>query len=165
MREKGLELVEQGSLRRKDSPPRFIEAEPACAVHLGKFLLAAGFRRPLHPKRVAAHRIGIAVAGKRPGEHRLAALGKVDHRKRDYNEKRPHTSIGNLTPVAGVQDLMKQKAENSKGGTKAYYETLSSSPLLFPPDDPATANLFGYKNFSEDELQQYFDLFNQVTQS
>jgi spermidine/putrescine transport system substrate-binding protein len=70
-----------------------------------------------------------------------------------------------MTPVAGVQDLMKQKAENSKGGTKAYYETLSSSPLLFPPDDPATANLFEYKNFSEDELQQYFDLFNQVTQS
>jgi spermidine/putrescine transport system substrate-binding protein len=70
-----------------------------------------------------------------------------------------------MTPVAGVQDLMKQKAETSKGGTKQYYETLSTSPLLFPPDDPTQANLYEYKNFSEDELQQYFDLFSQVTQS
>jgi spermidine/putrescine transport system substrate-binding protein len=46
-----------------------------------------------------------------------------------------------MTPVAGVQDLMEQKAETSKGGTKQYYETLSTSPLLFPPDDPTQANL------------------------
>jgi spermidine/putrescine transport system substrate-binding protein len=70
-----------------------------------------------------------------------------------------------MTPVAGVQDLMKQKAEKSNGGTKQYYETLSASPLLFPPDDPKQANLYEYKNFSEEELQQYFDLFSQVTQS
>ncbi len=70
-----------------------------------------------------------------------------------------------MTPVAGVQDLMKQKADNAKGATKEYYETLSTSPLLFPPDDPAEANLYEYKNFSEDEIQTYFDLFDEVTQS
>ena len=70
-----------------------------------------------------------------------------------------------MTPVEGVQDLMRQKAESSKGGTRTYYETLSDSPLLFPPEDPAQANLFEYKNFSEDEIQQYFNLFGQVTES
>jgi spermidine/putrescine transport system substrate-binding protein len=70
-----------------------------------------------------------------------------------------------MTPVAGVQDLMKQKADNAKGATRTYYETLSSSPLLFPPEDPAQANLYEYKNFSEDEIQTYFTLFNEVTQS
>ncbi len=70
-----------------------------------------------------------------------------------------------MTPVKGVQDLMKQKAEQSKGADKTYYETLSTSPLLFPPDDPAQANLYEYKNFSEEEIQQYFELFNQVTEA
>jgi spermidine/putrescine transport system substrate-binding protein len=70
-----------------------------------------------------------------------------------------------MTPVEGVQELMRQKAQASKGGTRTYYETLSQSPLLFPPDDPAQANLFEYKNFSEDEIQAYFNLFGQVTES
>jgi len=70
-----------------------------------------------------------------------------------------------MTPVKGVQELMAQKARDSKGGNRRYYETLSQSPLLFPPDDPSEANLYEYKALSEEEFQQYFDLFNQVTEA
>jgi hypothetical protein len=37
--------------------------------------------------------------------------------------------------------------------------------LLFPADDPSEANLHEYKALSEEEFQQYFDLFNQVTEA
>ncbi len=70
-----------------------------------------------------------------------------------------------MTPVRGVQALMQEKAEGSKGADARYYEALSQSPLLFPPEDPAEANLHEYKAYSEDELQQYFTLFDQVTES
>jgi spermidine/putrescine transport system substrate-binding protein len=70
-----------------------------------------------------------------------------------------------MTPVKGVQELMAQKARDSKGGNRRYYETLSESPLLFPPDDSSEANLYEYKALSEEEFQQYFDLFNQVTEA
>jgi len=69
-----------------------------------------------------------------------------------------------MTPVDGVQDLMRQKAQGSSGADRAYYETLSESPLLFPPEDPTEANLFEYKNFSEEEFLRYMELFNEVVQ-
>jgi hypothetical protein len=67
--------------------------------------------------------------------------------------------------VKGVQELMAQKAREFTGGNRRYYETLSQSPLLFPPHDPSEANLHEYKALSEGEFQQYFDLFNQVTEA
>ncbi|MFB3737445.1 MAG: PotD/PotF family extracellular solute-binding protein [Candidatus Velamenicoccus archaeovorus] len=68
-----------------------------------------------------------------------------------------------MTPVKGVQELMAQKAEQAKdGATRRYYETLSQSPMLFPPDDLASANLHEYKALSEDEYQRYAELFAQV---
>ncbi|MEP7033224.1 MAG: hypothetical protein ABI879_04500 [Actinomycetota bacterium] len=67
-----------------------------------------------------------------------------------------------MTPVDGVQDLMAQKAERSSGGTQTYYETLSQSPLLFPPADPSQANLHGYKRFDAATYQQYASLFSDV---
>jgi hypothetical protein len=67
-----------------------------------------------------------------------------------------------MTPVDGVQDLMVKKAEQSSGGTQRYYETLSQSPLLFPPKDPAQANLHGYMRFDEAIFQQYASLFGDV---
>ena len=67
-----------------------------------------------------------------------------------------------MTPVEGVQDLMRQKAQQATGADKAYYEALSESPLLFPPDDPTTANLFEYKAYTPEEYQAYADLFGDV---
>jgi spermidine/putrescine transport system substrate-binding protein len=71
-----------------------------------------------------------------------------------------------MTPVAGVQDIMRGYAEDASlpAGDRRYYETLSESPLLFPPDDLASANLYRYKNLSEEEFETYFDLFEGVTQ-
>lgn len=34
--------------------------------------------------------------------------------------------------------------------------------LLFPPEDPADANLFEYKAFSDEEYQAYAELFSDV---
>jgi spermidine/putrescine transport system substrate-binding protein len=70
-----------------------------------------------------------------------------------------------MTPVKGVQEIMAEKAKVLTGGDAKYYETLSKSPLLFPPDDPSSANLHQYKALSEDEFQQYNDLFTQVVNS
>jgi spermidine/putrescine transport system substrate-binding protein len=70
-----------------------------------------------------------------------------------------------MTPVKGVRELMVQKAEQAKDdATKRYYETLSQSPMLFPPDDLASANLHEYKALSEAEYQRYSELFSQVTE-
>jgi spermidine/putrescine transport system substrate-binding protein len=69
-----------------------------------------------------------------------------------------------MTPVAGVQELMAEKAANAKdAGTKTYYEALSTSPLLFPPKDPAEANLHEYKAMDEAEYQQWAEIFAKVT--
>jgi hypothetical protein len=58
---------------------------------------------------------------------------------------------------------MQQKAQEAKSAAnKKYYETLSQSPMLFPPDDLSQANLYEYKVMSEAELQQYEDLFAKV---
>ena len=47
-----------------------------------------------------------------------------------------------MTPVAGVQDLMREKAQTGGDANRSYYETLSESPLLFPPD---AATPFGWQ--------------------
>jgi spermidine/putrescine transport system substrate-binding protein len=70
-----------------------------------------------------------------------------------------------MTPVKGVQEIMAEKGKVLKGADAKYYETLSNSPLLFPPDDPSSANLHQYKALTEDEFQQYNDLFSQVVNS
>jgi spermidine/putrescine transport system substrate-binding protein len=70
-----------------------------------------------------------------------------------------------MTPVKGVQEIMMQKAQKLSGADAKYYETLAASPLLFPPDDPSTANLHQYKALSEEEFQQYNDLFQAVVNS
>jgi spermidine/putrescine transport system substrate-binding protein len=70
-----------------------------------------------------------------------------------------------MTPVKGVQEIMADKAKKLSGADAKYYETLSTSPLLFPPDDPSTANLHQYKALTEDEFQQYNDLFSSVVSS
>lgn len=67
-----------------------------------------------------------------------------------------------MTPVRGVQDLMREKASASKGADRRYYEALSESPLLFPPEDPATANLHEYIAFSDEEYSAYAELFSDV---
>jgi spermidine/putrescine transport system substrate-binding protein len=70
-----------------------------------------------------------------------------------------------ITPVKGVQEIMQGKADDAKSdSTKRYYETLASSPLLFPPDDLSTANLHEYKALSEEEFQAYNRLFAEVTE-
>ena len=58
-----------------------------------------------------------------------------------------------MTPVAGVRELMRQKAEESRGGTAQYYETLAESPMLFPPDNPLEANLHEYHPYDAETFQ------------
>ena len=70
-----------------------------------------------------------------------------------------------MTPVSGVQEIMAEKARTLKGADAAYYETLSTSPLLFPPDDLASANLHEYKALTEEEFRQYNELFTTVVES
>jgi spermidine/putrescine transport system substrate-binding protein len=70
-----------------------------------------------------------------------------------------------MTPVQGVQEIMAEKAKTMKGADAAYYETLSTSPLLFPPADLASANLHEYKALTEEEFLQYNDLFATVVES
>lgn len=67
-----------------------------------------------------------------------------------------------MTPVDGVQDLMRQKAEGSKGGTARYYETLAESPLLFPPEDPLEANLHPYHAYDNETFQAWAEPFGDV---
>jgi spermidine/putrescine transport system substrate-binding protein len=69
-----------------------------------------------------------------------------------------------MTPVSGVQELMAEKAVKAKdAGTKRYYEALSTSPLVFPPQDPSEANLHEYKAMDEAEYQQWAEIFAKVT--
>jgi hypothetical protein len=58
---------------------------------------------------------------------------------------------------------MRRKAEESKGGTARYYETLSESPLLFPPEDPLDANLHEYHEYDEELFRAWAELFGEVT--
>lgn len=67
-----------------------------------------------------------------------------------------------MTPVEGVQDLMRAKVEENEGKWKEYYETLAESPLLFPPEDPAAANLYEYKVFTGEEFEAWAEVFGQV---
>ena len=67
-----------------------------------------------------------------------------------------------MTPVDGVQDLMRQKAGESKGGTAGYYETLAESPLLFPPKDPLEANLHPYHEYDAETFQAWAEPFGDV---
>jgi len=67
-----------------------------------------------------------------------------------------------MTQVDGVHDIMLEKAKNLTGADRQYYETLANSPLLFPPDDPASAHLYEYKAFDGKEFEEYSALFQQV---
>jgi spermidine/putrescine transport system substrate-binding protein len=67
-----------------------------------------------------------------------------------------------MTPVDGVQDLMREKAEQSKGGTARYYETLADSPLLFPPADPLEANLHPYHPYDAQTFEAWSEPFGDV---
>lgn len=68
-----------------------------------------------------------------------------------------------MTPVKGVQELMREQASGLKGADGDYYQTLAESPLLFPPEDLASANLFEYKVFDGDEFEQWAAVFSEVT--
>jgi spermidine/putrescine transport system substrate-binding protein len=67
-----------------------------------------------------------------------------------------------MTPVKGVQELMLDKASEMTGADRDYYEALAGSPLLFPPDDLASANLYEYKVFDGAEYEQWAQIFNEV---
>jgi spermidine/putrescine transport system substrate-binding protein len=69
-----------------------------------------------------------------------------------------------MTPVKGVQEIMQAKADDTSmsAGDRKYYDTLSQSPLLFPPEDISQANLHLYKALSESEYQTYAQLFSVV---
>jgi spermidine/putrescine transport system substrate-binding protein len=68
-----------------------------------------------------------------------------------------------MTPVRGVQELMLEKAAEMEGQDRAYYETLANSPLLFPPDDLASANLYAYPVFTGENFERWAELFSDVT--
>jgi hypothetical protein len=43
-----------------------------------------------------------------------------------------------------------------------YYETLSESPLLFPPADPLDANLHEYHAYDAETFRAWAELFGDV---
>ena len=59
-----------------------------------------------------------------------------------------------MTPVKGVQEIMQAKADDTSmsAGDRKYYQTLATSPLLFPPDDLQAANLHPTPTFTPDQL-------------
>jgi len=67
-----------------------------------------------------------------------------------------------MTPVEGVQELMREKAEKASGGDRRYYENLAESPLLFPPEDPLSANLHEYHSYDTETFQQWAERFGNV---
>jgi spermidine/putrescine transport system substrate-binding protein len=67
-----------------------------------------------------------------------------------------------MTPVQGVRELMLERASSMKGEDRAYYETLANSPLLFPPDDLASANLHEYPVFTGAEYEEWAGVFSAV---
>ena len=69
-----------------------------------------------------------------------------------------------MTPVKGVQEIMQGRADDTSmsDGNREYYANLASSPLLFPPDDLAAANLHATPTFSPDQLQTYLEIFDDV---
>jgi spermidine/putrescine transport system substrate-binding protein len=70
-----------------------------------------------------------------------------------------------MTPVNGVQALMREKARHGGAETRRYYETLSESPLLFPPEDPLEANLHEYQALDGETYVQWAERFSDVVQS
>ncbi len=71
-----------------------------------------------------------------------------------------------MTPVKGVQEIMQAKADDTSmsAGNRTYYQTLATSPLLFPPDDLQAANLHPTPTFTPDQLQTYIEIFDQVVE-
>jgi spermidine/putrescine transport system substrate-binding protein len=67
-----------------------------------------------------------------------------------------------MTPVDGVQDLMRDRAAAASGADRRYYDTLAESPMLFPPDDPADANLHDYHAYDTETFQAWAERFGDV---
>ena len=69
-----------------------------------------------------------------------------------------------MTPVKGVQEIMQGRADDTamSDGNREYYANLASSPLLFPPDDLAAANLHATPTFTPEALQTYIEIFDEV---
>jgi spermidine/putrescine transport system substrate-binding protein len=67
-----------------------------------------------------------------------------------------------MTPVDGVQDIMREKAKHGDAATRTYYETLSESPMLFPPANPLDANLHEYHAYDTETFQEWAERFGTV---
>jgi spermidine/putrescine transport system substrate-binding protein len=69
-----------------------------------------------------------------------------------------------MTPVQGVQEIMQSRADDTSmsPGNREYYQTLATSPLLFPPEDLEAGNLFVTPTFTPEQLQSYLEIFGQV---
>ena len=72
--------------------------------------------------------------------------------------------INYITPVKGVQPIIKQDAAKAKGSDKSDLDYLASSPLIFP--QPADfANLHSYRVLTADEEQTWNSIFEPIYQS
>jgi spermidine/putrescine transport system substrate-binding protein len=71
-----------------------------------------------------------------------------------------------MTPVKGVQEIMQARADDTSmsAGNRRYYQTLATSPLLFPPEDLQAANLHPTPTFTPDQLQTYIEIFDRVVE-
>jgi hypothetical protein len=65
-----------------------------------------------------------------------------------------------------VQEIMQARADDTSmsAGNRRYYQTLATSPLLFPPDDLQAANLHPTPTFTPDQLQTYIEIFDRVVE-
>jgi len=72
--------------------------------------------------------------------------------------------INYITPVKGVQPIIKQDAVKAKGSDKSDLDYLASSPLIFP--QPADfANLHSYRVLTAEEEQTWNSIFEPIYQS
>jgi spermidine/putrescine transport system substrate-binding protein len=72
--------------------------------------------------------------------------------------------VGYITPVPAVKDLLLERAAAAKSpADRKYLEGLAKSPLVFPAPE-MEANLHSYKVLSEEEEQEWNDLFDAVVQ-
>jgi spermidine/putrescine transport system substrate-binding protein len=97
-------------------------------------------------------------------EHPNDALAMMDYVYRPEVAAQMTEWINYICPVPEAQDIILQHAEEAESaGDREYLEQVANSPLVFPTED-MLSRLHSYKVLTEEEEQQWNDLFNEVVQ-
>ena len=68
-----------------------------------------------------------------------------------------------ITPVPGTKDVLQKKADAASGEDKAELESFLSSPLVYPSEQDL-AKLRRYRTLSQEEKEQYQQIFTPIPQ-